>query len=137
MGVIILPFPDRTETGSRLLPRDKMELHAWLGSRPASAVDRVVLHDGAGPEDPEFVLFYEAGACWARWGLARQRGGLVLWECAYGQELGIFRTADAALVILDHHAALAARGAPATRPRRREAPMGDAAPIADGHRNAP
>ncbi len=107
---LIIAFPNRTRPEARLLPRDKAELCRWEDAVCASgAVSRVVIHDEVPVTEAEradFVLVYGPGSAWANWGLARGAGGLLLWSCRNGTDLGMFPAMTEALVALDRQIAL-------------------------------
>ena len=107
----IIPFPNRQPMSGRLLTRDRIELCEWEahgeGGAMSETISRVVIHEAVGAEgsrDADLVLVYGPDTVWARWGMAREAGGVLLWECAYGADLGLFQTMREALAGLLRHA---------------------------------
>jgi hypothetical protein len=108
----VIPFSNREPLGDRLLTRDKIDLCLWESARDHAGVSRMVLHEGrrdtdgktGEPQEPDLVLVYAPGSVWARWGVARQGNRILLWECAFGADLGRFATMREALSALEDHA---------------------------------
>lgn len=109
----IIPFPTRPDRTGRLTLSDRASVLARQDAAHARGYERLLIHTpppGAEADTPDAVMLYPAGERWARWGLARQPGGILVWRCADGVELGRFDTMAEAL-----DAALAA---PDPAPRR-------------------
>ena len=96
----VIPFPTPANRSNRLLSRDKIEAYAWGKRATRLGYDRVVICEQSGgpkPEESDFVLIYRAGDCWAHWGVARQDGAILLWQCSDGVQAGLFVSMQAAL----------------------------------------
>jgi hypothetical protein len=101
----VIPFSNREPLGDRLLTRDKIDLCLWESACDHPGVARVVVHEGGSElREPDLVLIYAPGTVWARWGVARQGDRIVVWECAFGKDLGRYPTMREALSALEDHA---------------------------------
>lgn len=110
---VIIPFPVPPHRPGRLTPLDRASISARRDIARARGYERLEIHTpppNAEPDAPDAVMLYPAGERWARWGLARQPDGVLVWRCADGVELGRFATVAEALD--------AALDAPAPAPRR-------------------
>lgn len=109
----VIPFPGSPDRKGRLTWLDRASVLAREDAARARGYERLLVHTpppNAEPDTPDAVMLYPAGERWARWGLARQPGGVLVWRCSDGAELGRFATMAEAL-----DAALAA---PDPAPRR-------------------
>ncbi len=83
----------------KLLAVDKIDICRWEAEGGAPGVSRIAIHegDGACEGDADVALLYAPGVEWARWGVARRGGSILLWQCRDGQDLGLFDTMREAL----------------------------------------
>jgi hypothetical protein len=75
----------------RLTGKDLIALTCWTQRSDAHGYRRVLIESGAGDEAPEdggYALVYAPGHDWASWGLARTDGGVTVWHCGSGSDLG-------------------------------------------------
>lgn len=112
MGVVI-PFPNAAPQAGRFTSQDRNELTCWQVGRAGRQFLRAVAHAAGTPgglSEHDFILIYEPAAQWASWGLARTEDGVLVWECAYGNDLGMFRTVREALAFVEDQAGVPESG---------------------------
>lgn len=84
----------------RLTSRDLMALTQWVQRGDAHGYRRVLIEAGAeggSPEDGGYALIYSPDRDWARWGVRPCAGGIAIWHCGTGADLGRFPTMSLAL----------------------------------------
>ena len=99
MGTVI-PFSKPAPKSAGFTGQDRKELLFWQVGRARLRRLRCFVQDAGKPDDlleHEFAQIYEAGAQWASWGLARVSGGILVWECARGTDLGVFASIGEAI----------------------------------------
>ncbi len=104
----IIAFSNRAPSGTRLLTRDKIDLCLWETICDDPEISRVVIYESSTTGEVrggDLVLIYGPQTPWARWGLAREDGRIVLWECGHGVDIGRFATMREALQALEQNAA--------------------------------
>lgn len=116
-SAVIIPFPALPDRTGRLTLRDRADILARQGAAHLRGYGQMLIHTAsadAEPGTPDVVMLYPEGERWARWGVARQAAGVLVWRCADGTELGWFSTVAEAL-----DAALGAPDPASRRLRRR------------------
>ena len=111
----VIPLPDRAGADAALTLADRIAVFRWKEQR-LGGIGRIVLHEDVpceGGEHVDFVLVYKIESCWADWGLARTRSGVVLWSCADGLEISVFDDMETGLAAVSLHAGSRSNGGPA------------------------
>ena len=115
MGQIIA-FPQTDRGPARLTVRDRIAMFRWeAAEQEAGRLGKIALHEDVPCEADErvdFVLFYAPDRCWADWGLARAAGGIVIWSCGDGAQIGPFAAIEDALETLGQRIGRAKRARP-------------------------
>ena len=99
-GAVILAFPARgwqQEDGLHFTFQDRIDLATWDRSRRTGRL--LIEHGerGAGPDRAAFALIYVGSDPWSRWGLTRERWGVVTWCCRTGKDVNTAATMALAL----------------------------------------
>ena len=91
---------------SGLSCRDLLDLEHWdSGGRRWQVVE-----GSCNPELGRYVVIHAGNTAWASWGIGRDGGALLLWDCVSHADIGRFASMQAALAALS--------GAAASRPVR-------------------
>ena len=105
----VIQFKPAANTASSLSLRDRMEVAAWQDPAGTGGFDRIVIHERASGDPPEFGSFlgiYRHGEAWARWNVARCGAGVLAWCSRSGADIGRFASvADALDALLGRHPA--------------------------------
>ncbi len=94
-GVVVAFRPARA-VADRFTWRDRINLLEWAETAGALGICRVSL-ERPEAEMGDFALFYDATTEWARWAVARDGGGYLLWSPNSGETVGLFPSLAAAL----------------------------------------
>jgi hypothetical protein len=144
---VVVEFPKRATGAQRFSVSERIIIVNCTARLRLSGIGRVDLHTLAEHGDPEFgdfLLFYNQGQSWSRWGLGCCGRGFLLWRSSTGASCGYFDTLNEALDALAADATPIAATIPA-RPANRapvptlltlvppSTPDGGTAPNLPGH----
>lgn len=96
----IIAFPTGRSAATRFTLEDRLEICRWAAALRRCGSDRLVIHERLPSDPPElgdYLSIYRAGQVWACCGIARQRGRILAWCSATGQDTGPFATLREAL----------------------------------------
>ncbi len=102
----VIQFKPAAGTATSLSLRDRMDVATWRDPARTAGFDRIIIHERASGDPPEFGSFlgiYRHGEAWARWNVARCGAGVLAWCSRSGADIGRFATvADALDALLGH-----------------------------------
>jgi len=99
-GSNVIQFKPAASIATSLSLRDRMDVAAWRDPAGTGGVDRIVIHERASGDPPEFGSFlgiYRHGEAWARWNVARCGAGVLAWCSRSGADIGRFASVAEAL----------------------------------------
>jgi hypothetical protein len=99
-GSNVIQFKPAAGTATSLSLRDRMDVAAWRDPAGTGGLDRIVIHERASGDPPEFGSFlgiYRHGDAWARWNVARYGAGVLAWCSRSGADIGRFASVADAL----------------------------------------
>jgi hypothetical protein len=97
--IVVRPEPEE-DVLHRLTTRDRIAVAVWGERSERHGYRRVLVVSGersVRPEDADYALVYAGDEPWARWGLSRCVGGIAVWHCASGEDMGVYATMAEAL----------------------------------------
>ncbi len=93
---LVVAFRPAREVADRFTWRDRIDLLKWAETAGPLGICRVSL-ERPEAEVGDFVLLYDSAAEWARWAVARDGAGYLLWSPNSGETIGSFPSLAAAL----------------------------------------